>query len=236
MDTELNRGSLLTAHISVLIPTLNAEKTLPISLQALMEGLTAGLIRELIISDGGSTDATCRIADDVGATLVTGPASRGGQLKRGADIAKGRWLLVLHADTELEKGWSREVSDYLEAEDSPAYFKLAFRARGMMPKWVAGWANLRSALFGLPYGDQGLLISIDEYRRAGGYPDQPLMEDVALVRALNRRPVGLPVLATTAADRYRRNGWMRRGARNIWTLSRYLAGADPEVLAQAYRR
>lgn len=226
----------MTAQISVLVPTLDAEKTLPKCLEALMEGLTAGLIRELIVSDGGSTDATCRIADEAGAVLVDGAASRGGQLRRGAALARGRWLLVLHADTGLEAGWSRVVADYIEAETGPAYFRLNFRARGLMPAWVAGWANLRSALFGLPYGDQGLLVSVADYHKAGGYPDQPLMEDVALVRALKRPLTGLPVCAQTSADRYVRSGWLRRGARNIWTLGRYLTGADPEALARAYRR
>lgn len=226
----------MTAHISVIIPTLNSEKNLPTCLPSLMEGLTAGLIRELIVTDGGSSDATCKIADDVGAVVLTGPASRGGQLRRGAEVAKGKWLLVLHSDTHLERGWAQAVSDHLEADGGPAYFRLRFRAKGMMPAWVAGWANLRSMLFGLPYGDQGLLVPVEDYRRAGGYPDQPLMEDVALVRALDRKPVALDAHAITSADRYARNGWLRRGMRNIWTFGRYMAGADPERLAQAYRR
>ena len=226
----------MSAPISVLIPTLNAEKSLPGCLEALMEGLTAGLIRELIVSDGGSNDKTCKIADEAGAAIVEGPASRGGQLRRGAALARGRWLLVLHADTELEQGWSRVVSDYIEHENDPAYFRLSFRARGIMPAWVAGWANIRSAVFGLPYGDQGLLVTVAHYRQAGEYRDQPLMEDVALVRDLPVPMTGLPVRAVTSADRYVRSGWLRRGARNIWTLGRYLTGADPEDLAQAYRR
>jgi len=105
-----------------------------------------------------------------------------------------------------------------------------------MPAWFAGWANLRSSLFGLPYGDQGLLMRRVAYDRAGGYPDQPLMEDVALVRTLHRPLAGLPVRALTSAERYRRAGWIRRGARNLWTLARYFSGADPAVLAAAYRR
>ena len=226
----------MTANISVIVPTLDAEKTLPGCLEALIEGLMAGLIKELIVTDGGSKDATCHIADEAGANVIRGPASRGGQLRRGAAAAKGKWLLVLHADTILEPGWARVVADYLEQEDGPAYFRLKFRARGVMPAWVAGWANLRSLLFGLPYGDQGLLISVEDYRRAGGFPDQPLMEDVALVRAIDRPLTRLPALALTCPERYVHAGWLRRGARNIWTLGRYLTGADPAVLDSAYRR
>ena len=230
----------MTAKISVIIPTLNAGDSLPACLTALIEGLTAGLIKELIISDGGSGDKTILIADDAGAHLVTGPASRGGQLRRGAAVARGQWLMVLHADTVLEPGWSRAVGDHLNDSDRAAYFRLKFRANGIMPTWVAGWANLRSALFGLPYGDQGLLVPRTAYVRAGGYPDQPLMEDVALVRALTRtsgdRPLALPATAVTGPERYQRAGWLRRGARNLWTLLRYMRGTDPERLAAAYRR
>ena len=196
----------------------------------------AGLIKELIVTDGGSQDATCHIADEAGAVLVRGPASRGGQLRRGAAVARGTWLLVIHADTILEPGWTQVVADHLETAEGPAYFRLKFRARGLMPTWVAGWANLRSLLFGLPYGDQGLLISAEDYQRAGGYPDQPLMEDVALVRALDRPLTRLPARALTGAERYLRAGWLRRGLRNIWTLGRYLTGADPTALDSAYRR
>lgn len=227
----------MPAEISIIIPTLNAEEHLPACLAALMEGLSAGLIRELIVTDGDSTDATCRIADAAGAVIATGPASRGGQLRRGVAQARGRWLLVLHADTQLEPGWAATVGEHLSnGQGASAYFRLAFRARGVMPSWFAGWANLRSYVFGLPYGDQGLLVLRANYDRAGGYPDQPLMEDVALVRALPRPLVVLSARAFTGAERYRRSGWLRRGATNLLTLARYFLGADPKTLAASYRR
>ena len=226
----------MTAQISILVPTLNAEGDLPACLAALMEGLHAGLIRELILTDGGSSDATRAIADAAGAEWVEGPASRGGQLRRGAATARGNWLLVLHADTVLEAGWSEAVALHIKDDRCPAYFQLAFRARGIKPAWVAGWANLRAALFALPYGDQGLLVRKADYDRVGGFPDQPLMEDVALVRALGRPITALPICATTSPARYARSGWLRRGARNLWTLAQYFAGADPARLARSYRR
>lgn len=225
----------MAARISIVIPTLDAEGELPDCLKALFEGLGAGLIRELIISDGGSRDATLAVADEAGGRLVTGPPSRGGQLRRGCAAARGEWLLVLHADTVLEAGWAQVVADHIDGSGQGAYFRLAFRARGFAPRWVAGWANLRSRFLGLPYGDQGLLLRRSEYQRAGGYPDQPLMEDVALVRALPRL-AALPVYACTGAGRYARGGWLRRGARNLWTLARYFAGADPARLARSYHK
>ncbi len=227
----------MPAAISVVIPTLNAETALPACLSALIEGVEAGLIRELVISDGGSRDATVEIAEAAGAELVRGAPSRGGQLRRGCAVARGAWLLVLHADTVLAPGWAGAVAEHiLQPGAGPACFRLAFRAQGVAPRWVAGWANLRTRLFRLPYGDQGLLLRREDYARAGGYPDQPLMEDVALVRALHQPVALLPVVARTGAERYLRDGWLRRGARNLWTLARYFAGADPARLDAGYRR
>ncbi|MBE1297101.1 TIGR04283 family arsenosugar biosynthesis glycosyltransferase [Phycobacter azelaicus] len=226
----------MPAPISVVIPTVNSAYELPGCLEALMEGLSAGLIRELIVTDGGSADQTCLIADEAGAEVVSGAPSRGGQLQRGCKAARGEWLLILHADTRLSQGWSEVVETHIEAgRGRPAHFRLAFRAAGAGALWVAGWANMRSRLFGLPYGDQGLLIRRSDYEAAGGYPDQPLMEDVALVRRL-KGLVALSALANTSANRYLRQGWLRRGAANLFILARYACGTSPEKLAKAYRK
>lgn len=226
----------MPAPISVVIPTLNSARELPGCLESLMEGLSAGLIRELIVTDGGSDDQTRAIAEEVGAKVVSGAPSRGGQLQRGCLAARGEWLLILHADTHLSPGWSEVVEAHMdEGQDRPAYFHLAFRATGPGAALVAGWANLRSHLFRLPYGDQGLLIHRAAYEAAGGYPDQPLMEDVALVRRVTGL-VKLPAMARTSAERYLRQGWLRRGAANLFTLARYACGTSPETLAKAYRK
>jgi len=225
----------MRAQVSVIIPTLNAEPVLGACLTALMEGLEQGIIRELIVSDGGSKDATGAAAQAWGATVLHGPPSRGGQLRRGVAAAQGDWLLVIHADTVLARGWSDAVRAHLLRKDTAGWFPLGFDQRGMAARLVAGWANLRSAL-GLPYGDQGLLIHRELYEAAGGYPDQPLMEDVAIARALRGQLCKLDGLAVTSAAKYRTEGWLRRGARNLWTLIRYAMGAKPETLAQSYRR
>ncbi len=226
----------MPAPVSIVIPTLNAGAELPACLEHLMEGLSAGLICELIISDGGSQDETRAIAQAAGAEWISGAPSRGGQLRRACAVARGEWLLVLHADTRLAPGWADAVAQHLETgQGLPAYFRLRFRASGVMPALVAGWANLRSRLFGLPYGDQGLLIRRDTYVAAGGYPDQPLMEDVALARRL-KGLTALPSTALTSAVRYQRAGWLRRGGRNLWTLARYFLGATPERLAKSYSK
>ncbi len=221
----------MRAPISVIIPTLNAETTLPSCLGGLVEGLEKGLIRELIVTDGGSQDQTVSIAKEWGGEVVSGAPSRGGQLHRGCERAQGDWLLVLHADTVLAPGWVGPVGAHLSRQDA-AYFRLQFDQGG---RWVAAWANLRSR-WGLPYGDQGLLISKALYEATGGYRDIPLMEDVALAQTLKGKLTALDATAVTSAQKYRQRGWMRQGARNLMTLARYFGGADPEALAAAYRR
>lgn len=223
----------MRAKLSVVIPTLNAADALPATLASLMEGVEAGLIRELVISDGGSTDATLKIASEAGARVIEGAPSRGGQLRRGAEAAEGAWLLFLHADTQLPAGWAECIAMQIEL-GSPAYFRLKFDIIGVSPSLVAGWANLRSRAFGLPYGDQGLLVSRADYDAIGGYRDMPLMEDVALARALRGQLHMLPLSVTTSAARYQRDGWLRRGGRNLSLLLRYLGGADPARLARRY--
>ena len=229
------KGGNVRAPLTIVIPTLNAEAGLAATLEALMEGLSAGLIREVIVSDAGSQDRTADIADEAGCDLVTGPPSRGGQLRRGAAAAKGDWLLFLHADTVLEAGWSDHVAAHMKSENA-GYFRLRFNARGVGPKWVAAWANLRSVLFGLPFGDQGLLISRAAYLEVGGYPEIPLMEDVAIARALRGKLTPMSCVALTSWERYERAGWLKRGSRNLVTLLRYLLGASPEQLAESYRK
>ena len=222
--------------ISVVIPTLNAGDTLTATLAALVPAAMDGLIREVVAADGGSTDATLIILDDSGARLIETQPSRGAQLAAACDAAKGPWLLVLHADTRLQPGWEGAVRRHMaERPEAAGWFRFALDdPRPIARLWEAGVA-LRSRLFGLPYGDQGLLLSKALYSHLGGYRPLPLMEDVDLVRRLGRaRLAAIPVRAVTSAARYRRDGYWRRSARNARLLLAYLRGADPAELARRY--
>lgn len=225
----------MRAPISVVIPTLNAAAQLPATADALLNGVTEGVIGELIVSDGGSGDDTLEVARALGAEIVEGPAGRGGQIGRGIEIARGRWVLILHADTHLGAHWVEAAVRHMSQMPKAAgYFRLVFRASGPAARLVAFGANMRSRVFGLPYGDQGLLVSREVLDCVGGVPDVPLMEDVALARALKRRLVMLEAEAQTSAARYLADGWARRVLRNVWTLARYLGGARPEDLVRGY--
>jgi rSAM/selenodomain-associated transferase 2 len=225
----------MPASVSIIIPTLDAADDLPATAEALLSGATEGLVRELVVSDGGSTDGTRHIAGDLGATVIRGARGRGGQIARGVEAASGDWLLILHADTHPAPGWTAAVRAHIaDHPENAGYFDLAFRAAGLGPWLVARAANVRSRLLWLPYGDQGLVISRALFDKVGGMPVIPLMEDVELARRLKGRLRPLGVAATTSAARYDRDGWLNRSARNLGTLLRYKLGASPESLVRRY--
>ncbi|MEM8758879.1 MAG: TIGR04283 family arsenosugar biosynthesis glycosyltransferase [Pseudomonadota bacterium] len=230
------------APLSVVIPTLDAAASIGPLLAPLAEGAAAGLVREVVIADGGSQDDIAALAEGVGARFVSAPRGRGRQLAAGCRAASGAWLLVLHADTRLPADWQAAVRAHLDRyPTAAAYFRLRFDEASPAARLVAAWANLRSRLFVLPYGDQGLLMPRALYEEAGGYPEIALMEDVALADAIRRAAGrgalrGLGATVATSASRYRRDGWLRRGARNLLTLIRWRLGADPERLAEGYGR
>lgn len=226
----------MNAPISIIIPTLNAANGLPLCLRSLMPGLSAGLITELIISDGGSTDETKALAEASGANFLKAKAGRGAQLHTGAIAARGEWLLFLHADTALSDTWIERVDDHIATRpNKAAVFTLKYRSDDRGARWLESRAAWRDKWLALPYGDQGLLISRKLYYEIGGFADVPLMEDVMMSRALGRkRLVTLSAEARTSPAKYERDGWRKRGWRNAWLLIRFLLGASPEALAKEY--
>jgi rSAM/selenodomain-associated transferase 2 len=227
--------------ISVIIPTLNAQATLAQTLAALVPAAVDGLIREAIVADGGSSDRTLAIADSAGAELVRASGGRGSQLAAGAAKARFPWLLFLHADTAPEPGWEREVNQFMEGVDTgarpvaAAAFRFALDDRGARPRVLEGLVALRCTALRLPYGDQGLLIPRRLYAEIGGYRPLPLMEDVDLVRRLGRRRiVMLRARAITSAERFRREGYVRRSAKNLACLALYTLRVPTHVISRFY--
>ncbi len=227
--------------ISVIIPTLNAERSLPHTLAALVPAVVEGVVQEAIVVDGGSTDATSAIAEAAGAHLIEAGRGRGRQLEAGASAARGDWLLFLHADTVLDHGWFEEVQSFMERVESgrrgqaAASFRFALDDDGTMPRLVEWLVAMRCGLLGLPYGDQGLLIPRHLYRRLGGFRPLPLMEDVDLVRRLKRRElVMLKSRAVTSGERYRREGYLARSFRNLGCVLLYYLRVPPRLLARLY--
>ena len=192
--------------LSVVIPTLNAEHTLAACLSALVHAAADGMVAEVVVADCGSTDLGPLIADELGCEVVTVPRGRGTQLAEGAKAARrGRWLMFLHADTVLEEGWHHEARAFIEAcdargKDKAAAFAFRLDDYGPRARLLERMVALRCALFALPYGDQGLILSRRLYDSLGGFREMPLMEDVDLVRRIGRsRLVMLRSGAVTSA-------------------------------------
>jgi len=231
------RRSAGRAPLAVVVPTLDAVRGIGPCLRALAPGLTEGIVRELVFADGGSADGIEEVAEAAGARLVRANRGRGMQLAAGADAVDGEWLLFLHADSVLTAGWTDAVRNHIGRFPAAAgHFRLRYDDSGFGAAVVSAWANLRSVWFGLPYGDQGLLISRALYEEAGGFAALPLMEDVQFARRLGRsRLRQLDADIVTDFSRYREEGWMLRGARNLLCLSLYLLGVSPWRLLAVYR-
>jgi glycosyltransferase involved in cell wall biosynthesis len=194
--------------ISVVIPTLNSERLLPRCFDSLITAAVHGVVREVIVSDAGSTDGTLAIVDSAGARIVRAGKGRGSQFAEAAAIAKSDWLLFLHPETALEPGWEVEAESFMDQavmeRPRAAVFRFALEDFGGQARRAEAKAALRTLLFALPYGDQGLLIPKRLYQKIGGYRALSDMEDADLVRRIGRRRlVGLRARAVNVARPHR---------------------------------
>jgi rSAM/selenodomain-associated transferase 2 len=213
--------------ISAVVPTLNAAHHLP----ACLEALSAA--DEVVVADGGSSDATQAIARSGGARLVEGPPGRGLQLAAGAAAARGDVLVFVHADTRLSAEWVELVRIHAAQSSLPACFRLRLDDPAWQARIIEHGVAVRTRLLGLPYGDQGLVIRRDAYERSGGFRPLPLMEDVDLLRRTGR-PIMFNADALTSAERWRKDGWLRRSSRNLACLALWKLGLSAHHVAALY--
>ena len=217
--------------LTVVIPVLNAGASLGPCLAAL-DGAD-----DIIVVDGGSSDDTVEIANRTGARVIPAARGRGTQLRAGGEAARSDWLLFLHADTRLGAGWHQAVVAHVATGPEQAgYFALRLDDKAWQARVIERGVAWRTRMSGLPYGDQGLLISRSLYDEVGGFRPLVLMEDVDLVRRIGQRRLRrLDATALTSAERWRRDGWLRRTTRNLICLALYAMGVAPVRIARFYR-
>jgi len=224
--------------LSVIIPTLNAADSLADTVAALALADRRGIDLEIVVADGGSTDSTLTVAEELNAKVVVAERGRGPQLIAGAKAAQGEWLLFLHADTILDRGWDATVMVYVSDDrnrDRAAVFSFALDDTSASARRLERIVRFRNNWLGLPYGDQGLLIHRRFYSRLGGYNPLPLMEVVEIIRRIGMaRLARFDVEAVTSARRYQRSGYIPRVLRNFLCLTLYFARIPPRWIARLY--
>jgi len=219
-----------TLELTVVIPMLNATR----SLEGVIRSL--GPVRAVIAVDGGSRDDSAAVAAASGARVLCAPRGRGGQIAAGIAAAGPGWLLILHADTRMAPDWRAAARRHLDGDTMrAASFRFALDSDDRRARRLERLVAWRCQTLGLPYGDQGLLVHTDLLDAVGGVRPLPLMEDVDLIRRIGRsRLTMLAPAAITSAEKWRRDGWYRRSARNLCCLGLWFLGVPPRLIARVY--
>lgn len=220
-------------RLSIIIPVLNEERTIA----ATLADLDRTEACEVIVVDGGSTDRTAEAVRATSARLVVSPRGRAAQMNAGARQAAGDVLLFLHADTKLPAGASRDIRECMaDARCAGGRFDIRLDSTRPLLRLVGRMISLRSRLTRVATGDQAIFVRRAVFERLGGFPEMPLMEDVAFSRALKKEGsiACLRARVTSSARRWEKHGPVRT-ILLMWALKLlYLAGVPPTRLKRLY--
>lgn len=219
------------AHVSVVVPMLDEASGIGATLAALAPLRHGG--GEVIVVDGGSTDVSVEIARPLADRVISSPRGRATQMNAGAAIARGRLLCFVHADTLM----SARAVEMLRDVDGWGRFEVRLSGRGVL-LGVIGWMmSRRSCLTGIATGDQCLFVARELFDTVGGFPEQPLMEDIEISKRLRRIVWPRCLLAPVVTDsrRWRRRGVVRTILLMWWLRWAYAVGVSPTRLAEWYR-
>lgn len=221
-------------QLSIIVPTLNEADGIEALLLALAPLRARGV--EVIVVDGGSEDGTALLALPHADRVLSSPRGRARQMNVGAAAARGETLLFLHADTRLPPDADRLVCAALAGGHVWGRFDVVIAGEHALLPLIAWFMNRRSRLSGIATGDQAIFVRRAAFAACGGFPPIPLMEDIALARALKRlrRPACLRARVRTSGRRWERHGVLRT-VLLMWRLRlAYFFGADPRRLARQY--
>lgn len=220
--------------LCIVVPVLDEAQTLALRLQALQAFRQRGA--RVVVVDGGSQDDTLAIAKDHADLALLAPRGRAAQMNAGAAACPADVLLFLHADTALPDNADMLVRRATLGPFFWGRFDVRIDSPRPLLRLVSRMMNLRSRWTGIATGDQALFVRHDLFRQIGGFPELPLMEDIAISLALKQhgRPACLKERVTTSARRWERHGvW--RTIFLMWRLrAAYFFGADPRQLAIQY--
>lgn len=221
--------------LSIIIPVLDEATTIVQCLSAL-QPLRDGSSVEIVVADGGSRDATPALAAALADIVLASPRGRGAQMNHGAASAHGDILLFLHADTRLPDDAIARIYEAIRHGAEWGRFDVHIEGRISGLGLVAAMMNLRSRLTGIATGDQAIFVTRKAFDQVGGFPDMPLMEDIAFSTQMRQRgrPACLRQKVCTAGRRWEKHGLLRT-ILLMWQLRlRYFLGADPKQLARDY--
>jgi rSAM/selenodomain-associated transferase 2 len=221
--------------LSIIMPVYEEAATIGAALSALAPCRERGV--EIVVVDGGSRDRTPELARSHADRVLAGPRGRAAQMNIGAAMAAGDVFVFLHADTRLPPDADRLILDGLGRSGRAwGRFDVEIRGRHPMLRVIAFMMNLRSRATGIATGDQAIFVTRGAFADAGAFPDIPLMEDIALSKALKRigRPLCIAERVKTSGRRWEKNGVMRT-ILLMWRLRlAYWLGVDPAELARHY--
>ena len=227
----------MNERLSIVIPVLNEASVLAQMLSALQPLRQAG--HEVIVVDGGSTDGSAALSEPLADRVIHCPRGRSRQMNAGASIGAGDVFLFLHADTFLPEGADRLILIGLKARGRKwGRFDVLLSGKHLLLRAVEELMNLRSRLSGIATGDQGIFVQRGAFEAAGGFPDIPLMEDIALSRRLKKDgpPLCLKERVLTSSRRWEKKG-ITRTVLLMWSLRlAYFLGANPARLARLYEK
>lgn len=219
--------------LSIILPALNEATGIEATLRRLQAQAPQA---ERIVVDGGSVDGTVELARPL-ATVLLAPRGRARQMNAGAAVAQGDWLMFLHVDTALPEGFMEPLEEAARAGAHAGAFRLCIAGRHPLLPLLALGANLRTRWRGIALGDQALFVWRDLFRRLGGFPDLPLMEDYAFARRLKAEGIWLHLarLAVTTSGRR----WDTQGFWHTWWTMRraywnFDHGGSVQALAARY--
>jgi rSAM/selenodomain-associated transferase 2 len=221
-------------NFSIIIPTLNEAANIHACLSALQ---TLRSDAEIIVVDGGSSDDTRIIADNLVDQILIAPQGRAQQMNQGARHARGDILLFLHADTFLPDNALGLIAQHIDSSHQWGRFDIQLQGKHFMLKVIAQLMNWRSRLSGIATGDQAIFVTQQVFAAVGQYPNIALMEDIALCKKLKTitPPLCLKAKVMSSGRRWEHNG-VYKTILLMWRLRLfYWLGADPNTLARFYK-